>query len=127
MERGIHNSPTYKTVYIIPWTFQNPSNYSLKQFWKIILNHSKIKKMENPIVLDSKWIDLHSEYIIWYALVYFFVVALHLCFFFIAVKNVLKRTILYVHSVDLLIWSPTQLNFLFYNFFVIYYNFLKLL
>ena len=46
-------------------------------------NHSKSQKnhkIENPIVLDSKWVDLHSEYIIWYALVYFFSVALDICF-----------------------------------------------
>ena len=47
-------------------------------------------------------------------------------FFFIAVKNILKHTILYVHCVDLLIWSLTQLNFLFYDFSVIYYDFSKL-
>ena len=29
-------------------------------------------KMENPIVLDSEWVDLHNEHIIWYALVQFF-------------------------------------------------------
>jgi hypothetical protein len=34
--------------------------------------------------------------------------------------------ILYVHSIDLLIWSPTQLNFSFYDFSVIYYDFSKL-
>jgi hypothetical protein len=35
-------------------------------------NHSKSQKnhkMENLILLDSTWVDLHSEYIIWYALV----------------------------------------------------------
>ena len=42
-------------------------------------------------------------------------------------KNILKHTILYVHNVDLLIWSPTQLNFSFYDFSVIYYDFLKLI
>jgi hypothetical protein len=33
------------------------------------------------------------------------------------VKNVLNHTILYVHYVDLLILSPTQLDFPFYDFF----------
>jgi len=28
--------------------------------------------MKNSIVLDSKWVDLHCEHIIWYALVHFF-------------------------------------------------------
>ena len=36
-----------------------------------------------------------------------------------------KHTILYVHSVDLLIWSLTQLDFIFYDFSVIYYDFFQ--
>ena len=32
-----------------------------------------------------------------------------------------------VHYVDLLIWGPTQLDFLFYDFSVIYFDFSKLL
>jgi hypothetical protein len=41
-------------------------------------------------------------------------------------KNfVLKHTILYVHCVDLLIWSAAKLDFPFYKFSVIYYDFLK--
>jgi hypothetical protein len=47
--------------------------------------------------------------------------------FFIPVKNVLKHIILYVHCVDLLILSPTQLDFSFYEFSMIYYDFSKLL
>ena len=42
-------------------------------------------------------------------------------------KNILKHTILYVHCVDLLIWSLKQLDFPFYHFSVIYYDFSKLL
>ena len=42
-------------------------------------------------------------------------------------KNILNHIILYIHCVDLLIWSPTQLDFSFYDFSVIYYDFLKLL
>jgi len=42
-------------------------------------------------------------------------------------KNILEHTILYVHYVDLLIRSLTQLDFLFYDFSVIYYDFSKLL
>jgi hypothetical protein len=45
-------------------------------FWFIsaesLKNHSKSQKnheMENLILLDSTWVDLHSEYIIWYALI----------------------------------------------------------
>ena len=42
-------------------------------------------------------------------------------------KEILKHTILYVHSVDLLIWSLPKLDFLFYDdFSVIYYDFSKL-
>ena len=40
-------------------------------------------------------------------------------------KLVLKHTILYAHCIDLLMWSPTKLNFYFYNFSVIYYDFFK--
>ena len=127
MGGGLHNPPNYGTVYITPWTFQNRSNYPLKA---VLKNHSKSQKnhkMENPIVLDSKRVDLHSEHIIWYALVYFFCCSFRSMLFFIAVKNVLKHIILYIHSVDLLIWSPIQLNFSFYDFSVIYYDFSKLL
>ena len=41
-------------------------------------------------------------------------------------KIVLKHTILYVHCVDLLMWSPTKLDFPFYDFSVIYYVFSKI-
>ena len=41
--------------------------------------------------------------------------------------NLQNHIILYVHCVDLLIWSLTQLNFPFYDFSVIYYDFSKLL
>ena len=41
------------------------------------------------------------------------------------IKKILKHNILYVHCVDLLIWSLTKLNFSFYDFSVIYYDFSK--
>jgi hypothetical protein len=42
-------------------------------------------------------------------------------------KNfVLKHTILYIHCVDVLMWSPTKLDFPFYDFSVIYYDFSKI-
>ena len=41
-------------------------------------------------------------------------------------KFILKHTILYIYCVDLLMWSPTKLDFLFYNFSMIYYDFLKI-
>jgi hypothetical protein len=49
----------------------------------VLKNHSKSqknRKVENPIVLDLEWVDLHNKHIIWYALLYFFIVALDLCF-----------------------------------------------
>jgi hypothetical protein len=42
-------------------------------------------------------------------------------------KNLLNRTILYVHSANLLIRSSTQLDFPFYDFSATYYDFSKLL
>jgi hypothetical protein len=39
---------------------------------------------------------------------------------------VLKHTILYIHRLDLLMWSAIKLDFLFYDFFVIYYDFSKI-
>jgi hypothetical protein len=39
---------------------------------------------------------------------------------------VLKHIILYVHYVDLLMWSLTKLDFLFYECSMIYYDFLKI-
>jgi hypothetical protein len=46
--------------------------------------------MENPIVLNSKWVDLQSEHIICYALVYFFGCSFRSMIFFIAVKKCTK-------------------------------------
>ena len=118
-------TPQPMKQFISPLNFSKPVKLPSKTVSK---NHSKSQKnhkMKNSIVLDSKWVDLHNEHIIWYALVYFFAVALDLCFLHSCKKNILKYTILYVHSVDILIWSPTQLNFLFYNFSVIYYGFSK--
>ena len=42
-------------------------------------------------------------------------------------KFILKYTILYIHCVDLLMRSPIKLDFLFYDFSVIYYNFSKII
>jgi hypothetical protein len=84
-----------------PWTFKTVRFTSLtgyKRFLKAVLsfyflfisaehlkNHSKSQKnhkIENPILLDSTRVDLHSEHIIWYALIHFFVVALGLWFLY---------------------------------------------
>ena len=67
-----------KPFILPPWPYY-------KQFWRWLClflflfisdeslkNHSKSQKnhkMKNLILLDSTWVDLHSEYIIWYALV----------------------------------------------------------
>jgi hypothetical protein len=71
--------------------------------------------MENLIVLDLEWVDLHNEHIILYAYFIFFVVILDQWFLRSCKKNVLKHTILYVQCVDLLILSPIQLDFSFYR------------
>ena len=42
---------------------------------KTLKNYSKSQinyKIENLILLDSTWVDIRSEYIIWYTLVQFF-------------------------------------------------------
>jgi hypothetical protein len=59
-------------------------------------------------------------------LYYIFYYSFRSMLFFVAVKNVLKHTILYVHCVNLSILSPTKLDFPFYDFFI-YYDFSKLL
>jgi hypothetical protein len=41
-------------------------------------------------------------------------------------KNVLKHTTLYIHCIDLLMRSAKKLDFPFYDFSVIYYNFSKI-
>ena len=41
-------------------------------------------------------------------------------------KIVLKHTVLYINCVDLLMWSPIKLDFLFYDFSMIYYDFSKI-
>jgi hypothetical protein len=108
-----------------PWTFQNRSNYpqaNLKRricyscfafsflfiLAESLKNHSKSQKnhkIENTILLDSTWVDLHSEHIIWYALVQSFCYIFWSIFSYNLDSNflVLKHTILNVHCVDLLI------------------------
>jgi hypothetical protein len=90
----VYFTPNYETVYLTPRTFQNRSNYPTYGFRTMIYysnigflfclfpflfisveslkNHSKSQKnhkMKNLILLDFTWVDLHSEHIIWYALV----------------------------------------------------------
>ena len=75
-----------------PLTFQTVHFTSLERFWRLfatvtvvlsfsffkkilvesLKNHSKSQKnhkIENTILLDSTWVDIRSEYIIWYTLV----------------------------------------------------------
>jgi hypothetical protein len=45
---------------------------------------------------------------------FFFVINLNNSY----IKNfILKHSILYIYCVDILMWSPTKLDFLFYDFF----------
>ena len=87
---GLHYPLNYETVWFTPWTFQNrlfypqavfsggfatvtAGCYSVRSFVFFFIfaeslkNHSKSQKnhkMENLILLDSTWVDLHSEHII---------------------------------------------------------------
>ena len=65
-------TPQPMKQFISPLNFSKPVKLPSKAVSK---NHSKSQKnhkMKNSIVLDSKWVDLHCEHIIWYALVHFF-------------------------------------------------------
>ena len=71
MEGGVHNPNLWNGLYYL-LNFSKPVKLSPKV---VLKNHSKPQKnhkIKNPVVLDSKWVDLHSKYIIWYALIYFF-------------------------------------------------------
>jgi hypothetical protein len=69
----------YATVQVVLSFFLFISVKSLKNHNKSQKNH----KMENPILLHSTWVDLHSEHIIWYALVQSFCYEGFAFFFFI--------------------------------------------
>jgi hypothetical protein len=93
-------------------------------------NHNKSqknRKMENPIALYLEWVNLHSEHIIWYAVVHIFTPMKKSIDIKLQQKIYKKRSVLYVHYVDLPILSPKQLDFSFYDFSVIYCDFSKLL
>jgi hypothetical protein len=61
---------------VLSFSFLFISAESLKDHSKSQKNH----KIKNSILLDSTWIDLYSEHIIWYVLVQSFSVVLDLCF-----------------------------------------------
>jgi hypothetical protein len=125
------NPLNYKTVYSTPElskTGQITPQTVLSFSFLFILaeslkNHSKSQKnhkMKNIILLDFTWVDLHSEYIIWYALVQqnwspnYKKKKIK-----INNKNfVLNHIVLYVHCVDLLMWSPTKLDFFYFMIFL---------
>jgi hypothetical protein len=83
--------------------------------------------MKNQIVLDFKLVVLRSEHTIWNTLVHIFCYNFRSMLLSTTVKKCTKYTILYVHCVDVLIQNPTQMDFPFYDFSVIYYDFSKLL
>jgi hypothetical protein len=107
---------------------------SLKNLSKSQKNH----KIENPILLDFTLVDLDSKHIIWYALVQQnnyrsdiyellqLITEKYISKAIIKKKFVLKYTILYVHCIDMLMWSLIKLDFLFNDFSVIYYDFSKI-
>ena len=79
MKKSISPPNLWGLEYITPnlWnSLYHPLNFSkpVKLPPKSVLkNHSKSQKnhkIKNSIVLDSKWVDLHNEYIIWYILVH---------------------------------------------------------
>jgi hypothetical protein len=83
--------------------------------------------MKNQIVLDFKLLVLRSEHTICNTLVHIFCCNFRSMLFSITVKKCTKYIILYVRYVDVLISNPTRLDFSFYDFSVIYYDFSKLL
>jgi hypothetical protein len=62
----------FKTGQITPTRLWNRGVSFLFISAESLKNHSKSQKnykIENLILLDSTWVDIYSEYIIWYALV----------------------------------------------------------
>jgi hypothetical protein len=66
--------PTYEPICITPWTFQNQLNCAPESGYiteAVCYSNSKSQKnhkMENQILLDSTWVDIYSEHIIWHVL-----------------------------------------------------------
>ena len=68
---------------ILSFSFLFISTKSLKNHSKSQKNH----KMKNLILLDSTWVDLHSEHIIWYSFVQNFWCSFRYIFFIINWNN----------------------------------------
>jgi len=68
LPRAVLKAVCYSNRSFVFFFFKKNSVESLKNHSKSQKNH----KIENPILLDSTWVDIRSEYIIWYTLVQFF-------------------------------------------------------
>jgi hypothetical protein len=106
---GSTKSPNLWNGLYHPMNFPKPIKLHSKVIWKIYWITKIIKWKFNCVGL-SKWVYLHNKHIIWYALVHFYMYEeKYRCKD--TTKNVLSHSILYIHCVDLLIWSPTHLDF----------------
>jgi hypothetical protein len=68
-------------------------------------------------VLDSKWVDLDNEHILWYALVQVFTSMKKNIDLKLQQKIYIKDIILYIHCVDLFIWKSNTIGFAILWFF----------
>ena len=68
LPRAVLKAVCYSNRSFVFFFFKKISIESLKNHSKSQKNH----KIKNPILLDSTWVNIRSEYIIWYTLVQFF-------------------------------------------------------